>query len=130
MSVPRLVTQVRDAKGRVVRTFDPEVYGTAIGPRSAAQLREMMLAVTQSGTASSAFSGFPIPVAGKTGTATNGENVPPNAWFVSFAPADSNDSPRIAVAVIVLDGGTLSDDAATGGAIAAPIARQVIDAYL
>ena len=130
MMVPRLVSEVRDAKGRVVRTFEPEIYGTALGPRSAAQLREMMLAVTQGGTASSAFSGFPIPVAGKTGTATNGENVPPNAWFVSFAPADANDTPRIAVAVIVLDGGTLSDDAATGGAIAAPIARQVIDAYL
>jgi peptidoglycan glycosyltransferase len=41
-----------------------------------------------------------------------------------------NDTPRIAVAVIVLDGGTLADEAATGGAIAAPIAREVIDAYL
>jgi hypothetical protein len=34
------------------------------------------------------------------------------------------------VAVIVLDGGTLADESATGGAIAAPIAREVIDAYL
>jgi penicillin-binding protein A len=130
MMVPRLVTEVRDSRQQVVRTFDPERYGTSLGPRSAAELREMMLGVTQSGTAASAFSGFPIPVAGKTGTATNGEDVPPNAWFVSFAPAGANDVPRIAVAVIVLDGGTLADDAATGGAIAAPIARQVIDAYL
>ena len=130
MMVPRLVTEVRDPQGRVVRTFDPERYGTALGPRSAADLRAMMLGVTQGGTASSAFSGFPIPVAGKTGTATNGEDVPPNAWFVGFAPAGANDVPRIAVAVIVLDGGTLNDEAATGGAIAAPIARQVIDAYL
>ena len=47
----------------------------------------MMLSVTQGGTASSAFAGFPIAVAGKTGTATNGENRPPNAWFTAFAPA-------------------------------------------
>jgi peptidoglycan glycosyltransferase len=114
----------------VVRTFDSEQYGIPIGPQSAAELRAMMLSVTQSGTAFSAFSGFPIPVAGKTGTATNGEDVPPNAWFTAFAPAGVNDTPRIAVAVIVLDGGTLADESATGGAIAAPIAREVIDAYL
>ena len=130
MMVPRLVTDVRDPQGRVVRTFDPEQYGNPIGPRSATELRAMMLSVTQGGTASSAFAGYPIPVAGKTGTATNGENVPPNAWFVCFAPAGANDIPRIAVAVIVLDGGTLADEAATGGAIAAPIARQVLEAYL
>jgi penicillin-binding protein A len=130
MMQPRLVTEVRDPQGRVVRTFEPEEYGRPLTSGHAATMREMMLGVTEFGTASSAFSGFPISVAGKTGTATNGENVPPNAWFVCFAPADADGDPRIAVAVIVLDGGTLSDDAATGGAIAAPIARQVIDAYL
>jgi peptidoglycan glycosyltransferase len=130
MMDPRLITEIRDSKGRVVRTFDPEPYGIPIGPRSAAELREMMVSVTESGTAASAFSGSTVTVAGKTGTATNGEGVPPNAWFTAFAPAGLNDIPRIAVAVIVLDGGTLNDDAATGGAIAAPIAREVIDAYL
>jgi peptidoglycan glycosyltransferase len=130
MMNPRLISEIRDPQGRVVRTFDPETYGIPIGPQSAAELRAMMLSVTQFGTAASAFSGFPIPVAGKTGTATNGEDVPPNAWFTAFAPAGVNDTPRIAVAVIVLDGGTLNDESATGGAIAAPIAREVIDAYL
>jgi peptidoglycan glycosyltransferase len=89
----------------------------------------MMLSVTQGGTASSAFAGFPIPVAGKTGTATNGEDVPPNAWFTAFAPAGQSDDARIAVAVIVLDGGSLGNEA-TGGQVSAPIARAVIDAYL
>jgi peptidoglycan glycosyltransferase len=113
-----------------VRTFDPEEYSRPLTSGHANDMRQMMLAVTETGTASSAFSGFPIAVAGKTGTATNGDDVPPNAWFVCFAPADADGDPRIAVAVIVLDGGTLSDEAATGGAIAAPIARQVLDAYL
>jgi peptidoglycan glycosyltransferase len=130
MMNPRLISEIRDPKGGVVRTFESEQYGIPIGPQSAAELRQMMLTVTETGTAATAFSGFPIDVAGKTGTATNGDNVPPNAWFTAFAPAGENDTPRIAVAVIVLDGGTLADEAATGGAIAAPIAREVIDAYL
>ena len=68
-------------------------------------------------------------VAGKTGTATNGEGEPPNAWFTAFAPAGPTDQPTIAVAVIVLDGGDLGNEA-TGGREAAPIAKQVIEAWL
>ena len=89
----------------------------------------MMLSVTQGGTASTAFSGFGIDVAGKTGTATNGENRDPNAWFTAFAPAGPGAKAKIAVAVIVLDGGSLGSEA-TGGQVAAPIARAVIEAYL
>ncbi|CAN5725703.1 D,D-transpeptidase PbpA [soil metagenome] len=129
MMQPRLITEVRDPTGRVVREFEPEQFGQPISDESARQLRAMMLSVTQGGTASSAFSGFPIPVAGKTGTATNGENRPPNAWFTAFAPAAPGDTAQVAVAVIVLDGGDLGDEA-TGGAVAAPIARAIIDAYL
>jgi penicillin-binding protein A len=67
-------------------------------------------------------------VAGKTGTAQHGsEGSDPHAWFTAFAPADGN--PRIAVAVIVLDGGDLGSEA-TGGQVAAPIAATVIDTYL
>ena len=68
-----------------------------------------------------------IQVAGKTGTATNGEGRPPNAWFTAFAPAGGQ-APAIAVSVIVLDGGDLGNDA-TGGQVAAPIVRAVIEAY-
>jgi penicillin-binding protein A len=126
---PRIVTSVRDAQGRTVREFDEEIVSRAITQTTAARMTEMMLSVTQGGTATSAFSGFGIPVAGKTGTATTGENSPPNAWFTGFAPAGGGQTPRIAVSVIVLEGGGLGD-AATGGQIAAPIARAVIDAYL
>jgi peptidoglycan glycosyltransferase len=65
-------------------------------------------------------------VAGKTGTATNGEGEPPNAWFTAFAPAAN---PTIAVSVIVLDGGSLGNEA-TGGQVAAPIVQRILDAYL
>jgi peptidoglycan glycosyltransferase len=84
-----------------------------------------MLAVVDGGTGSAAR--IPgIDVAGKTGTATNGEGRPPNAWFTAFA---SRGDRRIAVSVIVLDGGDLGNEA-TGGQVAAPIVQQVISAYL
>ena len=129
MMQPRLITAVRDHTGKVVREFDEEQYGQPISDASAKEMRAMMLSVTQGGTASTAFSGFTIDVAGKTGTATNGENRDPNAWFTAFAPAGPGAKAEIAVAVIVLDGGSLGSEA-TGGQVAAPIARAVIEAYL
>ena len=64
-------------------------------------------------------------MAGKTGTAQH-PGGDPHAWFVGFAPAQN---PTIVVAVIVLDGGSLGSEA-TGGRIAAPIARAVMQAAL
>ena len=66
-----------------------------------------------------------MTVAGKTGTAQHGEGEDLHAWFVCFARGGS----RIAVAVIVLDGGSLGSEA-TGGQVAAPIARAVLEAGL
>jgi peptidoglycan glycosyltransferase len=87
----------------------------------------MMVNVVNSGTGTPAQ----IPgmvVAGKTGTSANTKG-PPNAWFTAFAPAGPAQTARIAVGVIVLDGGSLGNEA-TGGQVAAPIAKQVIESYL
>jgi peptidoglycan glycosyltransferase len=122
---PRLVTEIRDPSGQVVESFAPEVWGQPISAQTAIQLTQMMVSVVQGGTGTAAQ--IPgIEVAGKTGTAQHGEGLAPHAWFVSFAPAQN---PRIAVAVIVLDGGSLGSDA-TGGVLAAPIARAVMEAAL
>ena len=67
-----------------------------------------------------------MSVAGKTGTAQTTEGAAPNAWFAAFAPAAA---PRVAVAVLVEHGGSMGNDA-TGGAVAAPIAKAVIEAVL
>ena len=121
---PRLVLEVRDPNGRVVKTFAPQQYGTPISPDTARAMTQMMVSVVNSGTGTAAQ--IPgVTVAGKTGTAQHGTGNP-HAWFVSFAPAEN---PRIVVAVIVLDGGSLGSEA-TGGQIAAPIAKQVIEAAL
>jgi peptidoglycan glycosyltransferase len=85
----------------------------------------MMIGVVEGGTGTAAQ--IPgVTVAGKTGTAQHGEGANPHAWFVCFAPAEA---PQIAVAVIVLDGGSLGSEA-TGGQVAAPIARAVLEAAL
>jgi peptidoglycan glycosyltransferase len=128
MMQPRLVTEIRDPQGRVIETFEPREYGRPISANSAEALRQMMVSVVDGGTGTAAqISG--VTVAGKTGTAQHGDGVAPHAWFVSFAPAGPGDVPRIAVAVIVLDGGDLGSEA-TGGQVAAPIAKAVIEAYL
>jgi peptidoglycan glycosyltransferase len=122
---PRLVSEVRDPSGRVVKTLDPQVYGTPLSSANAAALTQMMVGVVQSGTGTAAQ--IPgVSVAGKTGTAQHGEGLAPHAWFVCFAPAED---PKVAVAVIVLDGGSLGSDA-TGGQVAAPIAKAVLEAAL
>lgn len=121
---PRIVSQIRDASGRVVKTFGPQVYGQPITPAVASEMTAMMVSVVRSGTGTAAQ--IPgVEVAGKTGTAQNGTGKP-HAWFVCFAPAQQ---PKLVVAVIVLNGGSMGSDA-TGGAIAAPIAKAVLEAGL
>jgi penicillin-binding protein A len=125
MPQPRVVAEIRDSQGRVVREFGVGTVRRAISASTAAALTQMMIAVVNNGSGyRAAIPG--IQVAGKTGTATNGEGRPPNAWFTAFAPAQD---PRIAVSVIVLDGGDLGNEA-TGGQVAAPIVKQLIETYL
>lgn len=122
--VPHLVKEVQDSRGGVVRQTKPETWKTAISDQTAATLRDMMIGVVDGGTGTAAqLAG--IKVAGKTGTAQAGPNLDAtNAWFVCFAPADS---PRIALAVIVEGAG--SGNSETGGRLAAPIAKKVLEAY-
>ena len=95
---------------------------------------DAMVAVTTGGTASVAARGATYSIAGKTGTAQVfsvgqtekydekevAERLRDHALFVAFAPAES---PKLAVAVLVENGGF-------GGSQAAPIARAIFDAYL
>lgn len=123
---PNLVSEVRG--GDELDLIDkprPEELDRAVSEKTAADLTQMMVDVVERGTGTRAqISG--VSVAGKTGTAQTGENQPPDAWFMSFAPAND---PQVAVAVVVEDGGELGD-AASGGRIAAPIARKVMEAVL
>ncbi|MEX0913726.1 MAG: penicillin-binding transpeptidase domain-containing protein, partial [Demequina sp.] len=122
---PYLVKSVRGPDLRVLEVADPQVYSNPMTAAQANDLTDMMVTVVESGTGSSArISG--VKVAGKTGTAETGVGGPPHAHFVAFAPADN---PTVAVAVVVENGGDLGSEA-TGGRLAAPIARAVIEAAL
>lgn len=119
---------VREVKAPDLSTFDvakPAALGQAVSPQVADQLTGMMKLVVEQGTATSAR--IPgVSVAGKTGTAQHATGAAPHAWFIGFAPADS---PQVAVAALVEDGGELGSEA-TGGRVAAPIARAVMEAVL
>ena len=83
------------------------------------------LASVRSGLATNArISG--VDVAGKTGTAENGDGEPFTFWFTGFAPADS---PRYAVTVLVENGGGLGQSV-DSNEITATIARKVLEAGL
>jgi peptidoglycan glycosyltransferase len=126
MMRPRLVREIRDPEGRVFQEFAAEVYGRPMSEGNAGLLTDMMVSVVQGGTGTAAQ--IPgITVAGKTGTAQTTEGAPPHVWFIAFAPAED---PEIAVAVAVLNGGVSGSTEATGGQVSAPIAREVIQAYL
>ena len=118
---PYVVQKITSRDGSTVRTAKPGNLGRAIKPETAATLTQMMVAVTEGGTGNAAA--IPgIHVAGKTGTAET--NVPHvyTAWFAAFAPADN---PQVAIAVVLeeqLNG--------FGGAVSAPIAKQVMQALL
>ncbi|RMI14450.1 peptidoglycan D,D-transpeptidase FtsI family protein [Cellulomonas triticagri] len=123
---PYLVQTVRTADLDVVSEAKPSELSEAVSAGTAQQLTDMMLGVVQSGSGTSAqISG--VQVAGKTGTAQTGrDGEAPHAWFTGFAPADD---PQVAVAVIVQNGGDAGSEA-TGGRVAAPIARAVMQAVI
>jgi penicillin-binding protein A len=121
---PRLVNEIIDSSGSIVDTFAPESLGRAMSEETASELAEMMVAVVESGTGTNAQ--IPgVVVAGKTGTAQSAAGAAPHAWFICFAPAND---PRIAVAVVVENGGSAGAEA-TGNVVAAPIARAVLQRH-
>jgi penicillin-binding protein 2 len=132
---PRLVIGLRDANG-TVKPIAPIAGKSVEGVSDADWDRVIngMVGAATYGTAHASFKGVAYSVAGKTGTAqvftiaqnakydekTVEERLRDHAWFIAFAPVDA---PRIAVAVLVENGGF-------GASAAAPIARAVMDAFL
>jgi penicillin-binding protein A len=117
---PYLVQTVRGSNLDVIDRTSPEQLSQAVTPDVAAQLTRMMEKVVTSGTGTAAQ--IPgVSVAGKTGTAQTSKPGLNDAWFIAFAPQVN---PQIAVAVVV------EDTPEYGGQVSAPIARQIIQAFL
>jgi len=119
--VPHLIKAVNPpgASATTIMT-KPEIAETMeIPPEWWDRLNSALIAVVNGGTAKAAR--IPgITVAGKTGSSEHGSGKRTHGWFVGFAPAEN---PRIAVAVVLEAGGH-------GGAVAVPVARQIIERYL
>ena len=149
---PTLVKDVLDSVGNVVKPFTPVVkvditqtpvidtfdasnfptgVKKVVEPAAIKLLKDGLRKVVVDGTAEGVFRDFPIPVAGKTGTAEYCDNVaqvknkcsfgnwPAHAWFIGYAPYDD---PEIAVLAFVYNGNE-------GSTTAGPIVRQVMEVY-
>jgi len=128
---PRLVQAVMNRATGERAEFPPTVRGkVAVKPATIALIKAALADVVTKGTATRAKSSL-VTIGGKTGTAQTAalrtgpeKDIPKrlrdHAWFVAFAPVEA---PRIAVAV-------LAEHMGHGGSAAAPLAKDVIEAYV
>jgi len=131
---PHLVKEIVDAKTGEKRPVEPQpIRDLQLKPQNIEVIRRAMVGVNKEGTGARAFAGAPYEAAGKTGTAqvyslkgaeykahSVKKELRDHALFIAYAPADK---PKIALAVLVENGGF-------GAQSAAPIARMVMDYYL
>jgi penicillin-binding protein 2 len=132
---PHVVKHIEDSQTNGLTTIEPQPIGVVpLKEQNIRRIRDAMIDVTRpGGTAAWAGMNAKYAFAGKTGTAQvfsmKGqaydeervhERLRDHALFIAFAPAED---PRIALAVLVENGGH-------GSSTAAPIARKVIDYYL
>ena len=115
---PEIARAVVKPGGEVVKEFLPQVMATnVLSKKSSKFLHQALRAVVTEGTAAGVFSGFPVTVAGKTGTGQDlGHNKDGSAkgdtsWFSSFAPVED---PQYAVVMVVSQGGFGASVSAVG----------------
>ena len=119
---PHVGLQVDDPAGRVLKEMDPPPKRHVhIDPVDRGAILSGLHAAAQSpgGTSYSVFGGFPVPVAGKTGTAQRVGYANDQSWYMALAPYPK---PRVVVAVTFENGGFGADTAA-------PAAEQILSEY-
>jgi penicillin-binding protein 2 len=118
---PHLGMEVEDAAGRVLKEFDPQPSHKVkidAGARSVIMEGLHQAAQGPRGTSEAIFGSFPIPVAGKTGTAVRDGHAD-QSWYAVLAPYPN---PRIVTVVTIEEGGF-------GAQAAAPAAHTILEAY-
>ena len=126
MMKPHVVDATLDHSGGVLSRTTPSVWKTPIEPGTAQTLTSLMIEVVNQGTARPMQLDGGIQAAAKTGTAQLNTTGPErsNAWIIGFAPAAA---PQYAVAVVLKGGPNDAISAGTGGKLAGPIAKTVLD---
>jgi penicillin-binding protein 2 len=130
---PHLALQVEEGGGtphsppRVVHTFpSPAPQSVGLNPTYLAAVQDGLWQATHSsiGTSTSVFGGFPIPIAGKTGTAQKEPSTDQKdqSWWCGYGPAGSTVPPELVVCALIENGGFGAD-------AAAPAALQVFKQY-
>ena len=130
---PHLVKSIENVKDGTVRQIALQpTQALHVKPEHLAAIKNALVGVPREGTSAQAFVGTKYVSAGKTGTSQVyslkgekyskqvDERLRDHAWYIAYAPADQ---PRIAIAVLVENGGF-------GAQAAAPIARAMFDYYL
>ncbi|MFJ9375072.1 peptidoglycan D,D-transpeptidase FtsI family protein [Streptomyces sp. NPDC101455] len=126
---PYMVDKLQSSNLDTIAQTEPEEMSQPLSSKNAQILQSMMETVVEKGTGTSAK--IPgVTVGGKTGTAQHGENNSENpyAWFLSYAKNADGSSP-VAVAVVIEDDKANRDDI-SGGGLAAPIAKSVMEAVI
>lgn len=119
--VPRIGLRVEDASGRPIQSLQaPPARSVRMSQVTRQAILDGLRGATSApgGTATPVFQGFPIPVAGKTGTAEKGAGRADQSWFVGLAPY-----PEIRYVVVVTD-----EAGGFGAETAAPMARRILAA--
>jgi stage V sporulation protein D (sporulation-specific penicillin-binding protein) len=121
---PRLVKEIRDVEGNLIRSIEPEPIRQVISKESSEELRYILETVVNEGTGSNAkIEGYKI--AGKTGTAQKilpGGGYSRSQYIASFAGFAPADNPKIAVLVVV----DSPEGVYFGGQVAAPVFKNVV----
>lgn len=114
---PHLGLKITNNVGHVIKEFRfNESISKEFKPRYWKLVKDGLAGVTKEGGTAWPFFTFPIPTAGKTGTAEYGDvKGKTHAWYTSFAPLDD---PKIALTVLVESGGE-------GSSVAAPVAKEI-----
>ncbi|MCR5210892.1 MAG: penicillin-binding protein 2 [Lachnospiraceae bacterium] len=119
MLCPYLTEKVEAANGQMIASYKVTGLGNVMTKSEAEVLQDLMREVVVSGTGDD-LNGKPYTVAGKTGSAEiSDSSTLSHAWFTGYAPAED---PEVVITVIIEKGGS-------GGAVAAPVAGEVLDAY-
>ncbi|MFJ8161885.1 peptidoglycan D,D-transpeptidase FtsI family protein [Streptomyces sp. NPDC096136] len=127
---PYMVEQLTAPNLDTIEKHEPQEMSRPLSAANAQKVQQMMVNVVENGTGTTAKIKN-VKVGGKTGTAQHGEKNAkrPYAWFISYAELPDGTSP-VAVAVVIEDSAVQDREDITGGGLAAPVAKAVMEAVL